>query len=86
NLRASYSSGFRAPQAFDEDLHVGFVGGTRLVTRLAKEKNKDAILVLSFGTTYKDSRAKTIEKTVADIQTFLFASELEFIACRDANV
>ncbi|MBF1348055.1 MAG: cobalt chelatase, partial [Megasphaera micronuciformis] len=23
---------------------------------LAKEKNKDAILVLSFGTTYKDSR------------------------------
>ena len=35
---------------------------------LAKEKNKDAILVLSFGTTYKDSRAKTIEKTVADIQ------------------
>ena len=35
---------------------------------LAKEKNKDAILVLSFGTTYKDSRAKTIEKTVSDIQ------------------
>lgn len=35
---------------------------------LAKEKNKDAILVLSFGTTYKDSRVKTIEKTVADIQ------------------
>ena len=35
---------------------------------LAKEKNKDAILVLSFGTTYKDSRVKTIEKTVSDIQ------------------
>ena len=30
--------------------------------------NKDAILVLSFGTTYKDSRAKTIDKTVAAIQ------------------
>jgi sirohydrochlorin cobaltochelatase len=30
--------------------------------------NKDAILVLSFGTTYKDSRKATIEKTVADIQ------------------
>lgn len=30
--------------------------------------NKDAILVLSFGTTYKDSRAKTIDKTVAEIQ------------------
>ena len=27
NLRGSYSSGFRAPQAFDEDLHVTAVGG-----------------------------------------------------------
>lgn len=35
NLRASYSGGFRAPQAFDEDLHVGFAGGERLVTRRA---------------------------------------------------
>ncbi|WP_301860276.1 sirohydrochlorin cobaltochelatase [uncultured Megasphaera sp.] len=30
--------------------------------------NKDAILVLSFGTTFKESRAKTIDKTVAAIQ------------------
>lgn len=30
--------------------------------------NKDAIVVLSFGTTYKDTRAKTIEATVKDIQ------------------
>lgn len=28
NLRASYSLGFRAPQAFDEDLHIDNVGGT----------------------------------------------------------
>lgn len=27
NLRASYSEGFRAPQAFDEDLHIMAVGG-----------------------------------------------------------
>lgn len=27
NLRASYASGFRAPQAFDEDLHITAVGG-----------------------------------------------------------
>ncbi|MBE9487598.1 MAG: TonB-dependent receptor [Bacteroidetes bacterium] len=26
-IRASYSSGYRAPQAFDEDLHIGAVGG-----------------------------------------------------------
>lgn len=30
--------------------------------------NKDAILVMSFGTTFKDSRAKTIEATVKTIQ------------------
>lgn len=35
NLRASYAGGFRAPQAFDEDLHIGIVGGERLVTVLA---------------------------------------------------
>ena len=36
NLRITYAGGFRAPQAFDEDLHVGVVGGERLVTVLAK--------------------------------------------------
>ncbi|EHM43703.1 hypothetical protein HMPREF0080_00140 [Anaeroglobus geminatus F0357] len=35
---------------------------------LKNEKDKDAILVLSFGTTYKNSREKTINKTVEDIQ------------------
>ena len=35
NLRITYAGGFRAPQAFDEDLHVGVVGGDRLVTVLA---------------------------------------------------
>jgi outer membrane receptor for ferrienterochelin and colicins len=28
NWRGSYASGFRAPQAFDEDLHIDAVGGT----------------------------------------------------------
>lgn len=35
NLRASYSGGFRAPQAFDEDLHISIVGGERVRIRLA---------------------------------------------------
>ena len=30
--------------------------------------NKDAIVVMSFGTTYKDTREKTIDATVAAIQ------------------
>lgn len=36
--------------------------------QMANEQNKDAILVMSFGTTFKDSREKTIEKTVQQIQ------------------
>ena len=27
NIRFSYAEGFRAPQAFDEDLHISNVGG-----------------------------------------------------------
>ncbi|MBR2215293.1 MAG: sirohydrochlorin cobaltochelatase [Selenomonadaceae bacterium] len=36
--------------------------------KLQNLESKDAILVMSFGTTYKDTRQKTIEATVADIQ------------------
>ena len=37
NLRLSYSYGFRAPQAFDEDLHIDNVGGTVSMIRLAED-------------------------------------------------
>lgn len=36
-LRASYSSGFRAPQAFNEDLHIEAVGGTVSVIRITPD-------------------------------------------------
>lgn len=43
NLRASYSAGFRAPQAFDEDLHIEAVGGgvsmIELADNLQEEKS-----------------------------------------------
>lgn len=43
NMRASYASGFRAPQAFDEDLHIESVGGTvsmiELSPNLKEEKS-----------------------------------------------
>ena len=41
NLRVSYAGGFRAPQAFDEDLHVGLAGGERLVTVLAENLKEE---------------------------------------------
>lgn len=48
SLRASYSGGFRAPQAFDEDLHIGIAGGERIVTILAdnlKEERSNSISI-----------------------------------------
>ena len=36
-LRLSYSTGFRSPQAYDEDFHIAIVGGERLVTVLAPD-------------------------------------------------
>lgn len=36
-LRASYSSGYRAPQAYDEDLHVAAVGGEVAIIELDPE-------------------------------------------------
>ena len=38
NIRASYSSGFRAPQAFDEDLHISAVGGEVALIRRAERR------------------------------------------------
>lgn len=36
DIRASYSAGFRAPQAFDEDLHIDAVGGVVKLVQLAE--------------------------------------------------
>lgn len=36
NIRLTYAGGFRAPQAFDEDLHTTLAAGERIKTRLGK--------------------------------------------------
>ena len=47
NLRLSYSSGFRAPQAFDEDLHVASVGGDVQLIQLAPDLKEEKSQSLS---------------------------------------
>lgn len=47
NLRFSYSSGFRAPQAFDEDLHVENVGGNVAMVELADNLKEERSQSLS---------------------------------------
>ena len=41
NLRLSYSQGFRAPQAFDEDLHVSLVAGNPILIRLSENLKEE---------------------------------------------
>ena len=49
NLRVSYSSGFRAPQAFDEDMHIAIVGGERVAIRLAENLKEERSHSLSLS-------------------------------------
>ncbi len=41
DIRLSYASGFRAPQAFDEDMHVAIVGGERVRIRLSEDLKEE---------------------------------------------
>lgn len=41
NLRVSYSEGFRAPQFFDEDLHVEIAGGEQIIRVLSEELHEE---------------------------------------------
>ncbi|MBX3044013.1 MAG: TonB-dependent receptor [Candidatus Kapabacteria bacterium] len=52
SLRTSYSTGFRAPQAFDEDLHITQVGGEGMVIRLAEDLEPEYSQSISFSADY----------------------------------
>lgn len=49
NLRASYAAGYRAPQAFDEDMHIALVGGERVRIRLADDLREERSHSLSLS-------------------------------------
>lgn len=58
SMRASYSSGFRAPQAFDEDLHISAMGGNVVLITIAPnletEKSKSYSASADFYKTLKN--------------------------------
>jgi len=56
-LRLSYAQGYRAPQAFDEDLHIETVGGAALFTRLDPdlETERSNSYSVSLDYTYRKS-------------------------------
>lgn len=52
NWRGSYAAGFRAPQAFDEDLHIEAVGGTVKLIQLAENLKPEYSHTLSTSFDY----------------------------------
>lgn len=48
-LRAGYSTGFRAPQAFDEDLHITAVGGDVSIIQLASDLEEERSNTVNFS-------------------------------------
>ncbi|MCH5330265.1 MAG: TonB-dependent receptor, partial [Alistipes sp.] len=75
NLRVSYSSGFRAPQAFDEDMHIAIVGGERVAIRLAdnlREERSHSVSVSAdlygkFGTVQTNLLIEGFYTTLNDV-------------------
>lgn len=54
-IRTAYSSGFRAPQVFDEDLHITQAGGTAQVIRSAPGLKEETSQSISLGAEWKPS-------------------------------
>ena len=75
NLRVSYAGGYRAPQAFDEDMHIAIVGGERVRIRLAddlKEERSHSVSVSadfyrSFGSVQTNLIVEGFYTTLDDV-------------------
>ena len=55
SLRLSYAEGYRAPQAYDEDLHIAIVGGERTRIQLAEDLKEERSSSLSASVEYSES-------------------------------
>lgn len=52
SFRGYFATGFRAPQAFDEDLHIETLGGDRLRIRLADDLREERSMSFGFSGEY----------------------------------
>ena len=59
-IRASYSSGFRAPQAFDTDLHIAFAGGGVSIIQLDPDLTEETSKSYSVSINYDRPTEKYI--------------------------
>ncbi len=59
SLRAGYGRGFRAPHAFNEDLHIATVGGEAQFIRLSKDLKQESSDSYTASITYTNTEKKT---------------------------
>ena len=71
-LRGSYAQGYRAPQAFDEDLHIETVGGAALFTQL----DPDLVTERSNSYTASLNYSKVSDKVQSNIVVEGFYTDL----------
>ena len=66
SLRLSYAGGYRAPQAYDEDLHIAIVGGERTRIVLADDLREERSTSLSASVEYTESFDNMAVNVVAE--------------------
>lgn len=72
SFRLSYAGGYRAPQAYDEDLHIAIVGGERTRIQLADDLREERSTSVSASVEY----AKSFDNMALNIIAELFHTEL----------
>ena len=72
SLRLSYAEGYRAPQAYDEDLHIAIVGGERTRIQLAEDLREERSSSLSASVEY----SQTFDNMAVNVVTELFHTTL----------
>ena len=67
SFRLSYAEGYRAPQAYDEDLHIAIVGGERTRIQLADDLREERSSSLSASVEYNQSFDNMALNVVAEL-------------------
>ena len=67
SFRLSYAEGYRAPQAYDEDLHIAIVGGERTRIQLSEDLREERSSSLSASVEYNESFDNMALNIVAEL-------------------
>jgi outer membrane receptor for ferrienterochelin and colicins len=82
-FRFNYAQGYRAPQAFDEDLHIELVGGSARFVRLSNHLVPERSNSLSAGWEWEQNKGKTAYRS--SIEAFFTQLDNPFLLL-DAEV